>query len=87
MMPCRTTAAFISTLKKPKRVNLKTAAARLAGAGLPVEDVSVMLIVGTDPELTLYESGKTLVKTADADAARRAIDEVYGVLGLSEGAG
>lgn len=82
-MPCKTTAAFISTLKKARRVNLKTAAARLVRAGFPVEDVSVMLIVGTVPELTLYESGKTLVKTADADAARRAIDAVYGVLGLS----
>ena len=84
LMPCRTTAAFISTLKKAKRVNLQTAADRLVKAGYPVEDVSVMLIVGTEPELTLYESGKTLVKTGDADAARRAIDAVYDVLGISD---
>jgi hypothetical protein len=86
LMPCRTTAAFISTLKKAKKVNLRKAADQLAKAGYPVEDVSVMLIVGTEPELTLYESGKTLVKTADADAARKAIDAVYGVLGIGAAA-
>ena len=39
LMPCRTTAAFISTLKKARRVNLRTAADRLAKAGYAVEDV------------------------------------------------
>jgi len=84
LMPCKTTAAFISTLKKPRRISLKKAHQQLEAAGYGVEDLSVMLIINTDPELTLYESGKTLIKTADAEAARGAIDGVYGVLGLSE---
>lgn len=84
LMPCRTTAAFISTLKKPRRIKLERAAKQLEAAGYKVEDLSVMLIVDTKPELTLYESGKTLIKTADAEAARKAIDGVYGVLGLAE---
>jgi len=83
LMPCRTTAAFISTLKKPHRISLGKARQQLETAGLAVEDLSVMLIVSTDPELTLYESGKTLIKTADAEAARRAIDRVYAVLGIA----
>ena len=86
LMPCKTTAAFISTLKKPKRIGLDRARKDLEAAGYEVEDLSVMLIVNTDPELTLYESGKTLIKTADADAARKAIDGVYAVLGLGDGA-
>ncbi|MEK6851737.1 MAG: hypothetical protein AABY30_04275 [Candidatus Thermoplasmatota archaeon] len=86
LMPCKTTAAFISTLKKPRRVNLGKARRQLEAAGYGVEDLSVMLIVNTEPELTLYESGKTLIKTADADAARRAIDGVYQVLGIAESA-
>ena len=85
LMPCKTTAAFISTLKKARRISLKKAHEQLEAAGYGVEDLSVMLIVNTDPELTLYESGKTLIKTADAEAARRAIDGVYGVLGLGDG--
>jgi len=86
LQPCKTTAAFISTLKKPKRISLRAARKDLEDAGYGVEDLSVMLIVNTDPELTLYESGKVLIKTADADAARRAIDGVYAVLGLGDGA-
>jgi hypothetical protein len=84
LMPCKTTAAFISTLKKPRRISLGKARRQLEDAGYAVEDLSVMLIVNTVPELTLYESGKTLIKTADAEAARKAIDGVYGVLGLGE---
>ena len=84
LMPCRTTAAFISTLKKPKRLHLGTAREQLEAEGFGVEDLSVMLIINTDPELTLYESGKTLIKTADAEAARKAIDAVYAVLGLGD---
>lgn len=85
LQPCRTTAAFIASLRKARRISLDTARRQLEDAGFAVEDLSVMLIVGTNPELTLYESGKALIKTADEDAARRAIDSVYAVVGLSEG--
>jgi len=83
MKPCRTATAFVSTLKKPTRVDLGQAAGRLRDAGWPVNDVKVMLILESDPELTLYESGKILVKTDDAGRARDAIDRVYGVIGIS----
>lgn len=83
MKPCRTATAFVSTLKKPSRVDLAQAAGRLRGAGWSVNDVKVMLILGGEPELTLYESGKILVKTDDAAAARTAIDRVYEAIGLA----
>jgi hypothetical protein len=83
MKPCRTATAFVSTLKKPARVDLGNAAGRLRDAGWQVHDVKVMLILAGDPELTLYESGKILVKTDDADRARSAVDRVYGTIGLA----
>ena len=83
LKPCRTATAFISTLKQPARVDLGSAAGRLRNAGLSVHDVKVMLIIGGEPELTLYESGKILVKTDDADAARAAIDRVYDTIGAT----
>lgn len=83
LKPCRTATAFISTLKKPSRVDLPLAAESLRRAGYPVHDVKVMLIIGGEPEVTLYESGKMLVKTDDASAARAAIDRVYGTIGVS----
>jgi hypothetical protein len=81
LKPCRTATAFISTLKKPWRVDLTEAAVRLRSRGWRVSDVKVMLILEGEPELTLYESGKILVKTDDEKAAREAIDRVYGAIG------
>lgn len=83
LKPCRTATAFISTLKRPSRVDLSEAASRLRVVGWKVHDVKVMLIVEDDPELTLYESGKVLVKTDDEGQARAAIDRLYGAIGLA----
>ncbi len=83
MKPCRTATAFVSTLKKPARVDLSQAAARLRSAGRRITDVKVMLIVEGEPELTIYESGKILVKTDDADVARDSVDRVYETIGLA----
>ncbi len=83
MKPCRTATAFVSTLKKPMRVDLTQAADHLRSAGWQVNDVKVMLILEGEPALTLYESGKILVKTDDADEARSAVDRVYETIGLS----
>ncbi len=82
MKPCRTATAFVSTLKRPARVDLGGAADRLRTAGWQVNDVKVMLILEGEPELTLYESGKILVKTNDPERARAAIDRVYETIGL-----
>jgi hypothetical protein len=83
LKPCRTATAFISTLKKSGRVDLTRAAERLRERGWVVSDVKVMLIVEGEPELTVYESGKILVKTDDEQVARSAIDRVYDAIGLS----
>ncbi|TLZ80705.1 MAG: hypothetical protein E6K07_00060 [Methanobacteriota archaeon] len=80
LKPCRTATAFISTLKKSRRVDLTEAAERLRSRGWRVSDVKVMLILEGEPELTLYESGKILAKTDDEKAAREAIDRVYGAI-------
>ena len=82
LKPCRTATAFISTLKRPKHVDLSDAANRLRLRGWTVSDVKVMLIVDGEPELTIYESGKVLVKTDDETEARAAIDRVYEAIGL-----
>ncbi len=81
LKPCRTATAFISTLKKAQRVDLTAAAERLRTQGWHVSDVKVMLILEGEPELTLYESGKILVKTDDERLAREAVDRVYQAIG------
>lgn len=82
LKPCRTATAFISTLKQSRRVDLAAAAERLRRKGWVVSDVKVMLILEGDPELTVYESGKILVKTDDEGAARASIDRVYEAIGI-----
>lgn len=86
LKPCRTATAFISTPRHPARLDLSATARDLEAAGWRVNDVKVMLILGGDPELTLYESGKVLVKTDDEAEARRAIDRVYRTIGLEPSA-
>jgi hypothetical protein len=81
LKPCRTATAFISTLKKAQRVDLAAAAELLRTHGWQVSDVKVMLILEGEPELTLYESGKILVKTDDERLAREAVDRVYQAIG------
>jgi len=83
LKPCRTATAFISSLKQARRVDLAAAAERLRQNGWAVTDVKVMLILEGEPELTVYESGKILVKTDDERTARTAIDRVYQAMGLS----
>src|SRR5881396_2126654 len=83
LKPCRTVTTYISTLKQSKRVDLGAAAERLRRHGWLVSDVKVMLILEGDPELTVYESGKILVKTDDEGTARAAIDRVYEAIGIS----
>jgi hypothetical protein len=83
LKPCRTATAFISTLRKPSRLDLAEAADRLRRAGCRVSDLKVMLIIEGEPELTLYESGKVLVKTDDERASRAAIDRVYEAVGVA----
>jgi hypothetical protein len=83
LKPCRTATAYISTLKQSKRLDLDAAADRLRRKGWVVSDVKVMLILEGEPELTVYESGKILVKTDDEGTARAAIDRVYEAIGLA----
>src|SRR5207245_3152580 len=70
LKPCRTATAFISTLKKPWRVDLTEAAERLRSQGWRVSDVKVMLILEGEPEPTLYESGQGLAETDDGQQGR-----------------
>ena len=83
LKPCRTATAFISTLKQARRVDLGAAAERLRLKGWVVSDMKVMLILDGAPELTVYESGKILVKTDEEAAARASIDRVYEAIGIS----
>lgn len=83
LKPCKTAAGFTSTLKKRTRLNLKDAKGKLEAAGYKVIDVEVMLILEGPAELTLYESGKLMLKTNEKNDAQRVTDSIYDLLGLA----
>src|SRR2546427_8965240 len=70
LKPCRTATAFISTLKKPWRVDLTEAAERLRSQGWRGSDGKGMLILEGEPELTPFESGQGLAKKGDEKVGR-----------------
>jgi hypothetical protein len=84
LKPCRTSAGYTSTLKKRTKLDLKDAKLKLEAAGFKVTDVEVMLILEGPGGMTVYESGKILLKTDDRAEAQQLVDSVYGILGLSE---
>ena len=85
LKPCKTSAGFTSTLRKKAKVDLKVAKQTLETAGYKITDVEVMLILEGPASLTLYESGKLLLKTNEKSEAQSVADSIYGLLGLSGG--
>ncbi len=83
LKPCRTSAGFTSTLRKKTRLDLKDARQKLENVGYKITDVEVMLILEGPASLTLYESGKLLLKTNEKSEAQGVADAIYGLLGLA----
>ncbi len=69
---CSQGGGFEAIPDQPAHLDLARIRAKLGAEGLPVIDARVMLIVGSDPELTVSRSGRVLVKSADLTAAQRA---------------
>ncbi|MFQ5838400.1 MAG: hypothetical protein ACE5HJ_06420 [Thermoplasmata archaeon] len=84
MRPCKTTAAYFATLRKNLTLDLEEAGETLRGRGYRITDCGVLLIIHDDPERTLYRTGRVLVKVAEEGVARRAVEELYDLLGIVE---
>lgn len=84
MRPCRTTAAYVATLRQPVTLDLEEARDRLTGLGYRVTDCGVLLLVRDEPERTLYKTGRILVKGGEEPGARRAVEEIYEALRVAE---
>ncbi|MEE9237897.1 MAG: hypothetical protein V3U52_08950 [Thermoplasmata archaeon] len=82
MRPCKTTAAYFATLRKSLTLDLEESRRTLEERGCRITDCGVLLIIHDDPERTLYRSGRILVKTAEEEVARRAVESIYDALGV-----
>lgn len=84
MRPCRTTAAYVATLRKHLVLNLAEARDALAQDGYRITDCGVLLLIHDKPERTLYKTGRILVKGGEEPDARRAVEEIYDRLAITE---
>ena len=73
LRPCTTSAGFLATPDRPHRLDMRLLRDRLAKAGYDVViDAAIILIVRKGVESSLYDTGKVLLKTTDAQAAKAA---------------
>jgi hypothetical protein len=80
LKPCKGYAGYLSTLKKQRKVDLKSLVGKLESQGHEVLDAKHLLVVKKDYEVTIYPNGKLLVKTDDKEQARKAVEAVYGII-------
>ncbi len=80
MRLCSGKGAYEAIPEEPVHLDLEEAARRLVGRGLDVVDARVMLLVHSDPELTISQNGRLLLKTRDPEVARRMVDELWTAL-------
>jgi hypothetical protein len=73
---CSSNGGYEAIPDPPLRLDLREARSALERVGIAVVDARVMLIAGTDPEVTISRTGRLLFKTRDAAAAERAFQQL-----------
>lgn len=82
LRPCRNTAAFELLPDAERRLDMGEVEAVLAGAGFTrVVRAGVMLIMRREVEVSVYRSGKMLIKTRDPVVAQGLAPELMGLVG------
>jgi hypothetical protein len=83
---CSNGGGFEAIPDPPRRLDLRRVREALERDGLTVVDARVMLIAGSDPEVTISQNGRLLFKTADSRSADRAFARLLPVIeAASEG--
>lgn len=82
--PCKRRAGFEAEPLEPLRVDIAEAEELLTAAGVEVlTNVGMLLVASVGAtEISLFESGKVLVKTQDLACAQHASDVVRKIVGL-----
>jgi hypothetical protein len=69
---CSSGGGFEAVPDPPVHLDLRQVRAALEKEGWPVVDARVMLIAGSDPEVTISQNGRILFKTDEPAVADRA---------------
>jgi hypothetical protein len=84
LKPCKGSAAYETIPKKNLKLDMDACTDKLMCGGFEVINAEVMLIVKDDLELTIYPSGKLLIKTDNKKAAERIAEKIYALLDLKK---
>lgn len=84
LQPCKSEAAFEAIPQQNNdnlRVDLDACQAALENIGYhEVCNARVLIIMKKELEVTIYPSGKMILKTDSQDSAKRVMDEIYDVI-------
>jgi hypothetical protein len=81
LRPCKTTAAYEAIPERDRRLDLERLERDMAATGWSlVANARVMLIVKRDLEVTVFQSGKVLIKTRDRPQAEATWSQVEPLL-------
>lgn len=70
LRPCASSAGFLATPEKQRRVDMTRLKAALAGDGFDILlDARIILLVRRGVESSVYDTGKVLLKTTDPQEA------------------
>ncbi len=69
---CSGKGAYEAVPDPKRRLDLRSLRTRLERSGRAVTDARVMLLVGGDPEVTIMQDGRLVIKTPDAQRAETA---------------
>jgi hypothetical protein len=79
---CSNSGGYEAIPDPPHPLDLAEVRRRLEAEGVAVVDARVLLIAGTDPEVTISRNGRLLFKTRDPAAAERGFDRLQKLLEL-----
>ncbi|HLF22306.1 MAG TPA: hypothetical protein VI565_00170 [Burkholderiales bacterium] len=81
LQPCRTSAAFEAFPRRRRRIALDAASQLLLARGFEiVHHAGVLLLVRGRCDVSVYATGKLLLKTKNADLAREEAERIFTAL-------
>jgi hypothetical protein len=87
--PCKTKAGFEAVPPgyggaTTRRLNLEDVAETLKNQGFKISKAGILLITAREdlPEITVYPTGRLIIKTDSEKVAKRSASSIYEVIGL-----
>ena len=81
--PCREKGSLEAVPKKERHLNLKKMQGLLLGIGYEVKvNTPFVLIVKREKEVSVFPSGRLLIKSSDPDEVKRIAKEIYGLVSV-----